>query len=239
MLVKDISLSSPEENIIYDEVLLHLAERGRENDILRFWESPQTFIVLGQIGKEQEDLNIDHVKEDGILVLRRCSGGGTVVQGKGCLNYSLILSKERNKTLADLRSSYEYISGCIIETLVSLGVQAVFQPISDIALKENLKKFSGNAQKRSRRYILHHGTILYGFDLSKIARYLAMPKDVPEYRKGRSHLDFVTNISLPPQEIKSSMMKTFNAVEIEPALTQQEKEYLLVFKPGKPVVVRI
>lgn len=239
MLLKDISLSSPEENIIYDEIMLRLAEAGRNTDILRFWESDALFIVLGQIGKEQEDLKIDNVKKDGIPVLRRCSGGGTVLQGGGCLNYSLILSKERNNKLADLRRSYEYISERIIAALVELSIEAVFQPISDIALKGNLKKFSGNAQKRSKSYLLHHGTILYNFDLSLIERYLAMPAQIPEYRRGRPHLDFVTNIPVSRDRLKEEIAAAFEVSEREKTLTKKELDCFASFNPSKPVVVKI
>src|SRR5262245_50689788 len=82
----DISFDTPEENIAYDEVLLSLAEEGKLGEVLRFWESSQTFAVLGRIGKAQEDLDLDALRKDGIKVLRRASGGGTVLQGKGVLN---------------------------------------------------------------------------------------------------------------------------------------------------------
>ena len=133
MLLKDISLSSPEENILYDEVLLHLAEKGEAGEVMRFWESPEMFVVLGRIGKEQDDVKIDAVRRDDIPVLRRASGGGTVLQGKGCLNYALVLSKEDRKIM-DLHKSYEYILGNVVKALKQLGVEAGFCPISDLAL---------------------------------------------------------------------------------------------------------
>ena len=49
MILKDITLSTPEENIVYDEVLLSLAEQGQEGESLRFWESSSLFVVLGRI----------------------------------------------------------------------------------------------------------------------------------------------------------------------------------------------
>jgi len=168
MILKDISFKSPQENILYDDVLLHLAEQGQQGEVLRFWESPVYFVVLGRIGKEREDAKIDAVRRDHISVLRRSSGGGTVLQGKGCLNYSLVLSQELNPQIADLRKSYQIILGKVIEALKQIGIESKFCPISDIALAENNRKFSGNAQKRLKKFILHHGTILYNFDLDKI-----------------------------------------------------------------------
>ena len=91
--------------------------------------------------------------KDRIPVLRRSSGGGTVLQGKGCLNFSLVLSKEYNPHIGDLRKSYQFILGKVVTVLELLGIESKVHPVSDIALAENRKKISGNAQKRSKKYI--------------------------------------------------------------------------------------
>ncbi len=214
MRFEDVSFPDPQQNIAFDENLLRLADKQGAGPaspaggpVLRFWESPRVFIVVGRIGKIEEDVRLKEAEADGVPVLRRASGGGTVVQGPGCLNYALVLSKIQYPVLNDLRKSYEWISGKVIAALEPLGVEAVFRPTSDIVLAGSEKKFSGNAQKRGKNYILHHGTILYDFDLSLITRYLTMPKDVPEYRKGRSHADFVTNIPIDPAAFKAHMRR--------------------------------
>ena len=192
MILENISFQSPLENILYDEVLLDLAEQGRGGEVLRFWESPEIFVVLGRTSNPAEDIYIEEALCDQIPVLRRASGGGTVLQGKGCLNYALILSKEKNPQVMKIRESYQFILGKIVQSLKNLGIAAEFKPISDLAVGE--KKFSGNAQKRGKKFILHHGTILYGFDLSLIEKYLTIPKNIPEYRRGRAHRDLIVNL---------------------------------------------
>ena len=107
MVLKDISLDSPEQNILLDEALFVSADKGSGGEILRFWESPTVFIVLGRIGKEHEDIDRAAAQKDKIPILRRTSGGGTVVQGQGCLNYTLILAKDIDPAIADLRKSYQ------------------------------------------------------------------------------------------------------------------------------------
>lgn len=226
MLLKDITLSTPQENILCDNVLLELAEQGSAGETLRFWESSELFIVLGRIGNPAADLRVAKVLADRVPVLRRSSGGGTVLQGKGCLNYTLVLSKERPEIL-DLRRSYQFILERVVAALKALKVDAVCRPLSDIALTQNNKKISGNAQKRSRKFILHHGTMLYGFDLKKIGEYLTMPKDVPEYRQNRAHLDFVTNLQgVSANALKDEITKNFNVTREAGCLSQEEKNYL-------------
>jgi len=221
MHLRDISFPTPQENIAYDEVLLSLAEKHGAGEYLRFWESPQIFIVLGSIGRREIDVNCTRVQLDNIPVLRRSSGGGTVVQGPGCLNYTLVLSKQKHPELNDLRKSYEWISARVIEALRQSGVEAYFRPTSDLATGPNEKKFSGNAQRRVKHHILHHGTVLYKFDLSLISRYLNMPHDIPEYRKHRPHTDFVTNIPIDPRIFKDHLARCFHTIAIQPPGPQE------------------
>ncbi|MDE2027430.1 MAG: lipoate--protein ligase family protein, partial [Candidatus Omnitrophica bacterium] len=145
MHLRDISFPGPQENIAFDDVLLHLAEKEEAGEYLRFWESPVYFIVLGRIGRPEIDVNVLSVKKDDVPVLRRFSGGGTVVQGPGCLNYTLVLSKEKYPELNDLRRSYQWISLKVLEALRLSGVEAYFRPLSDLAAGPTEKKFSGNA----------------------------------------------------------------------------------------------
>jgi lipoate-protein ligase A len=221
MQLRDISFPTPQENIAFDEVLLSLAEKQRTGEYLRFWESSKIFIVMGLIGRADIDVNSSHIQEDNILVLRRSSGGGTVLQGPGCLNFTLVLSKQKHPQLNDLRRSYEWISTKIIEALRQAGLEAYFRPPSDLATGPEEKKFSGNAQRRRKLYILHHGTILYKFDLSLISRYLNMPREIPEYRKHRPHTDFVTNIPIDPHVFKDHLAKAFLTTALQAPSAQE------------------
>lgn len=209
MQLKDLSLPDPQANLDLDEELFRLCDKQGDGEYVRFWESPVHFVVLGRIGKEEEDVNSAAARAGGVVVLRRTSGGGTVLQGPGCLNYAFVLSKQKRPVLNDLRASYEWILAQVIAALRPLGIEAAFRPISDLALASNEKKFSGNAQRRGKTHILHHGTILYDFDLDLISKYLTLPKDMPDYRKARAHKDFVANISIRPDEFKASLASRF------------------------------
>ena len=236
---QDISFSTPQENILYDEVLLYLAETEHQGEMLRFWESQKYFIVLGRVGKLEEDILGDQVRQDHIPVLRRYSGGGTVIQGRGCLNYSMILSQKNRSQIHDLRGSYEYILGKVRMVLKSLDIDCEFRPISDIALADSEKKISGNAQHRGRNFILHHGTILYGFDLYLIERYLKIPRHVPDYRRGRSHGDFLANIAVKPADFKNALTAAFEVKKETHHLSQFQRRCLDEFLQSKKPVISL
>src|SRR5262245_44929423 len=87
----DFTCPSPVENLACDEALLDLCERGGEGEILRFWEPQTPLVVLGYANQAAREVNLEACRAAGTPVLRRCSGGGTVLQGPGCVNYSLVL----------------------------------------------------------------------------------------------------------------------------------------------------
>jgi lipoate-protein ligase A len=74
-------------------------------------------------------------------------------------------------------------------------------------------KFSGNSMRCRRRHFLYHGTILYNFPLDVISRCLKTPPRMPEYRNGRDHRAFVTNLPLSAACIRRALISAWNAVE--------------------------
>ncbi len=199
--------NSPEEAIALDELLLLKAESGELRETLRLWSSEEYFVVVGRAGKVAEECFSGRCRERGIKIIRRISGGGTVLQGPGCINYSVVLSYERDGRFKDIRYSYRRILQNIADAFKSKGHDMEVFPVSDLAM--NGKKVSGNAQARKRKYFLHHGTFLFGFDPDMISLCLRHPPAEPEYRRGRAHGDFLTNISITGTELEETVKKIF------------------------------
>lgn len=203
----DLSHGAPERNLALDEVLLDSAETGRAGDTLRFWESAAPFVVLGTAQQIAAEVQEAHCREDGVPIMRRCSAGGCVLQGPGCLNYTLALTFERFPGVRTLHGSYAYILGRIAEQLHARGVPADLAGISDLAVDG--RKVSGNAQRRRRRAILHHGTLLYRPDHAGMERYLREPGDRPAYRGERAHTAFVAGIPLSRETLCAAVRDAF------------------------------
>jgi lipoate---protein ligase len=193
MHLLDRTLGTAAENLALDEALLLQAEAGDAGEALRLWEWPELAVVLGSGCKLHDDVEADACRADGVPVLRRSSGGGTVLLGRGCLCFSLVLAFERDLRLTEVRSSYDYILGRVVDAFALPGL--TLSGISDLALGGY--KFSGNAQQRKRTHLLHHGTILYAFDLAAVSRYLRQPSRQPDYRADRQHGDFIRNLGRP------------------------------------------
>ncbi|MEI8011222.1 MAG: lipoate--protein ligase family protein [Candidatus Omnitrophota bacterium] len=212
MRVEDLSFEDPRKNLDYDDGLLREAEAGDRGEVLRFWESPSFFAVLGRTCDPDDDLDAAACASAGVAVLRRSSGGGTVLQGPGCLNFSLVLAKARHADMVSIGRSYAFILGRVLKALKACGVDAAFRPVCDLVAESGEMKFSGNAQRRGRAYVLHHGTILYDFDLALISACLKMPPRMPEYRRGRRHADFVANVGIDIARFKRELAHAWGVI---------------------------
>ncbi len=207
----DLTLPTAAENLALDEALLLEAEAGRGGEVLRLWEWPRYAVVLGAGCVLADDVDEAACRADGVPVLRRASGGGTVLLGPGCLCYSLVLSYERGPALREITPSYEYILNRVREALAGL-LPGIEQAGTSDLMGGGLK-FSGNAQQRKRNHLLHHGTLLYDFDLARIGRYLRMPGRQPEYRARRDHAAFLRNLPAGVDELKRRLREGWHAAE--------------------------
>ncbi len=207
-----LTLPTPAANLALDEALLLRAEADEGGEVLRVWELASLAVVLGAGCRLDDNVDETRCRADGVPVLRRSSGGGTVLLGAGCLLYTLILDAERAPELAGIRSSYAYILARVAAALPDVkGVEAA--GISDLAALG--RKFSGNAQQRKRRFLLHHGTLLYAFDVNSVGHYLRPPPRQPEYRAGRDHADFLGNLEAPREEIEGRLRVAWGADALE------------------------
>lgn len=208
MNLLDLTLPTLGENLALDEALLLQAEAGGP-EVLRFWEWRRHAVVLGAGGKLAEEVNIDACRAAEVPITRRSSGGGTVLLGPGCLLFSLILAFDRAPELREIRSSYAYILTRIADAFSVLAIHVAQAGISDLTLAK--RKVSGNSQQRKRTHLLHHGTLLYDFDLAQIERFLPLPSRRPEYRSDRPHGDFVANLPVSPVDLRQRLIEAWQA----------------------------
>ncbi len=206
----DLTLPSPEANLACDEALLDHCEETQDHEILRFWESPRPFVVLGLASRRAIEVDATACAARGIPVLRRCSGGGTVVQGPGCLSYSLVLRIDGNPLLERIDSTNAFIMERHRRVLAeTTGLPIRREGVTDLAVDR--RKFSGNAQRRRRRFLLFHGTFLLDFPIPLVEEILPYPPKAPQYRRRRGHGAFLTNLRQPPARIKALLTGSWSA----------------------------
>lgn len=205
-------LNTPEHLLALDEAALdHVDEQGGPG-LLWFWESPTHWVVVGYGQSIAREVHVDACRHDGVPIYRRCSGGGTVVQGPGCLNYGLALPIALDPDLESITGANRWIMERQRSALAGLlPGNVTVEGHTDLAVDG--RKFSGNAQRRKRTALLFHGTFLHHFELPLIARWLAFPSAQPGYRSSRDHLEFVTNTGLDPLALRAAIQDHWTGLE--------------------------
>jgi lipoate-protein ligase A len=187
--------ADPNEDVALDAALFRALEAEGSPETLRFWECRRPAVIVGALAAISRQVHEQTCLADNVPVLRRISGGGAVIVGPGCLNYSLVLSLDARPELRQIERSYRLIMSRIAAALDIPGLSIC--GLGDLAIGE--LKIAGCAQRRGRRTLLHHGTVLYDFDLHWMERYLKEPERRPAYRAGRRHTAFVTNAPVGPE----------------------------------------
>ncbi len=193
-----------------DEALLEQAEAtGKPTESLRLWEPQQLVVVVGRSSQVPVEVDMAACRADGVTILRRTSGGLAIVAGPGCLMYSLVLSYESRPHLRSLDTAHRFVLGTLIGALERFSTDIACQGTSDLALHS--RKFSGNSVRCKRNHLLYHGTLLYNFPLAAISRYLAPPPRAPDYRRGRPHHTFVTNLPADAGGLRAALISAWQA----------------------------
>jgi lipoate---protein ligase len=205
--------STPAEHLAADEALLDFCEASdRHPGFVRFWEARSHFVVLGYGKQLEREVYRDECTARNIPILRRCSGGGTVLQGPGCFNYTLILPIASAPELETITGANCFIMQRI-RSIVALASLRDIEVCGHTDLVHAGRKFSGNAQRRKRRCLLFHGCFLIDFDLSLITRTLRLPEQQPVYRAAREHHDFIANLTLDRVTLQEQFVRAWGALE--------------------------
>lgn len=173
----------PRFNLALEQYLFDRPDRAHSYCML--WQNEKAVIV----GKHQNtagEIHGAYVREHGIEVVRRLSGGGAVYHDLGNINYTFIADAGAG--------SPDFTVFCrpVIRALGRFGVRAELSGRNDLTIQG--KKFSGNAQYSREGRVMHHGTILYDSDLEAIGRALAVPRDKLESNGVPSTRSRVTNV---------------------------------------------
>lgn len=206
----DLTLPTAAENVALDEALLEEAERsGQPQECLRLWEPAAPLVVIGRSSKMHEEVDCDYCDQQGIPIVRRCSGGAAIASGPGCLMYAVILSCDLRPELQMIEQAHRLVLGVLARGISPLLSGITLQGTSD--LTRNGRKFSGNSLRCKRQHILYHGTLLYQFPLDLLTSCLRTPPRQPTYRAGRSHRDFVENLPLSSEELRQALIEAWDA----------------------------
>jgi len=182
----------PSVNLALEEVLLSpFINNENTEPLIRIWDNAEDCIVIGRAEEINKQVHLKLAKEKSIPVIRRTSGGGTVIHGKGNLNISFFLPYTYLAGLENIKESYCLILKWVIQAIEACcEIKVTINGTSDLVIGE--KKISGTAQSRKRHGLLHHLTLLWDLDFNLCSELLREPNKRPDYRSHRTHADFIT-----------------------------------------------
>lgn len=165
----------------------------RDKSYFMLWQNHNT-IVVGKYQNTAAEINGKVVRDEGITVVRRLSGGGAVYHDLGNLNFTFITDAP-DAAKIDFRRFCE----AVVDALADLGVMAEINGRNDITIEG--KKFSGNSQYLREGRVMHHGTLMFRSDLTVLSRALAVDREKLSAKGIPSVVSRVTNIGdhLPPE----------------------------------------
>ena len=167
---------SPRMNLALDEVLTGRVGDGRRRPTLRIWEWNENAVVIGSFQSLRNEVDPEGAATHGYDVVRRISGGGAMLMGANSIvTYSLYVpaSLVAGMTFAD---SYAFLDDWAVAGLRSLGIEASYVPLNDIASPEG--KIGGAAQKRlAGGGLLHHVTMAYDMDGERMMEILRIGRE--------------------------------------------------------------
>ncbi|MEN7973580.1 MAG: lipoate--protein ligase family protein [Verrucomicrobiota bacterium] len=177
--------------------------------VLFLWRS-DCAVVMGKNQNPWRECRLDLMRDEGVPLARRVSGGGTVYHDAGNLNYCVIVDRTEYRE----EQAYEMV----FHALKGFGIHAEKTGKSNLSVDG--RKFSGNAFCFRKGRALHHGTLLLNTDLERLDRYLGSMLGGIETRAISSIPAEVMNLGLGVAELSAAMEESFCALYNEGRLSR-------------------
>jgi lipoate-protein ligase A len=193
-------------NLALEEALLDEAhDAGWDGRVVRLWAPRDHAVVIGSSSRLHREVDVAACLESGIPILRRPSGGATVLVGPGCLMWAVV--ERFPGGTPGLDSIHAACLDPLREALARRGLPVRRAGTSDLVVGD--RKVAGNALRVRREAVLYHGTILDSFDIDLIDRLLPHPPREPEYRGSRRHTDFLANLAVGRALVEEALREAF------------------------------
>ncbi len=186
------------------------------NQAVYIWNPDNIYIVLGRSNSSEESVNLDTAIKDGVTIIKRPTGGESVVLSPNMLVFSAKIYHKNSQKPIEV---FNKINKHLITQLTNIGIKNLnSKGISDLSIGE--KKILGSSMMLKDNIFFYHAVLNINEDPSIISKYLKHPKKEPDYRKGREHKQFVTSLKLAgynidKELIEQSINNAFNNLFLE------------------------
>jgi len=178
---------------------------GLEIDEMRFdiWSPDNIQIVLGRSKKEEDDVFLEKAREDNIPIIRRETGGGTVLIDSGCIIVDIGYRAESRCRKIDMLQKANAI---IAKMLNDIGIEAKFDAEWPDILVGECKICGSSLGIRNTNFLYSASLIYDALSIQMIDKYLKIPIRMPAYRNARNHRDFLISVNSLSEKSKDEII---------------------------------
>jgi len=178
-------ITDPRINLAIEEYALNTMDIEKDSFLLFYINKPS--IIIGRNQNTVEEINTEYVEKNGIIPVRRLSGGGAVYHDLGNLNFSFITKDD-----GDSFRNFKKFTQPVVDALAKMGVKAELSGRNDILVEG--KKISGNAQFATKGRMFSHGTLMFNTEIDAVVSALKVSKEKIESKGIKSIRSRVANI---------------------------------------------
>ncbi len=219
--------TDPAWNLAAEQYVFDALPRDRTYFML--WQNDNA-IIIGKHQNTAAEIDQQFVRENGVRVVRRLSGGGAVYHDMGNLNFTFIADVGSMESI-----NFKLFCQPVVAALAALGVQAEVNGRNDMTI--NGQKFSGNSQYLKEGRVMHHGTIMFDSDLDRVAQALHVDQEKIAAKGVASVRSRVTTVRQHmPHPVE---LEEFRRVLLDSILAQQPGEEYVFTEEDKSQIARL
>ena len=155
-LIHEAALSGS-VNMAKDHAILYGVSHNELLPTLRIARWTGSTVTIGNLEDVNSTVNIDYCKKNNIPIIRRDTGGGTVLHNTE-FSYSFTIPLDSYLIPGSVDESFRKLMAPLINTLEMYIDGVEYRPVNDIVIKK--RKISGNAQVRKYGVLHQHGTVI-------------------------------------------------------------------------------
>ena len=214
--------SSAAMNMAIDEAIL-VAQQEQPNPTLRFYGWNKPAFSFGYFQDIASEVDVKACRADGIELVKRMTGGGTVVHGWE-LTYTLILPRSAGEL--SVSDAYQRIGQSLVMAFQQLGIPAhcydactdasqtaqnicLTNPAEHDVMSDN-KKLAGVSVRRSRNGIMFQGYLSLDMPPAAILVRVSKDPEVQEILREKSTAINTDGRSIARNTLIQAISETFN-----------------------------
>jgi lipoate-protein ligase A len=193
-LIIESEARSGAANMAIDQALALACAGGESPPTLRFYRWQPPAVSLGR-HQPLAEIDLEAAAAHGYEVVRRSTGGRAILHTDE-LTYAVAAPSDEPRVRGGVMDAYLRLSNALLAGLCQLGLQAdktagnvrvgpevsaaCFEVPSAYEITADGRKLIGSAQSRRARYVLQHGSLPLGGDITRLIDVLALPPEQKE-----------------------------------------------------------